>query len=365
MGDPVIRPFGPGDIGLLMGLQRSSATLAIEHILTHPRAPLWIALTAPWPWAGTGVATYVLREKRPEGTLAGFVQLIQRASRPEADLLHLSPALSVADPADDGGAFIWDRLLAHSAAAAAGHGLQRVFASIPDGGPEDGRLRAAGFSLYTRETIFRLAVAPGLRDGLAFGLLPSAPPAGFRSQAPQDSWALQRVYTRGTPQVVQHAEGAVTGDVGSPPLSWWEPDRWTGLVWEPAGEVRGAVQVHLGRAGHWLRIWGVNILAPRELRSLIAEGLRAIAATSQRRKPAPVYVTVRDYEGGVGGALTGFGFAPYMDRLRFVRHIGAKERKTAPVALPAVEVRQALSRSTPETGKAPVRSVRDSQAHSG
>jgi hypothetical protein len=346
-----IRPFGLGDIRLLLGLQRSSAPLAIEHILTHPRAPLWIALTAPWPWAGAGVATYVLREERPEGRLVGFIQLVQRASRPEADLLHLGPALSMADPTVGDGADIWDSLLAHSASAAASHGLQRIFASIPDGGPEDGRLRGAGFSLYARETIYRLAVAPGLRDGISLGLVPATAPAGTRPQIPQDSWALQRVYTRCTPQLVQHSEGAAAGDVGSPPLSWWEPDRWTGVVWEPAGEVRGVVQVHLGRAGHWLRIWGANALTPRELRGLIAEGLRAIAVACEGARAAPVYVTVRDYEAGMAGTLVGFGFAPYTDRLRFVRHIGARARKAVPVALPTIEVRQALT----ETGKAPVR----------
>jgi hypothetical protein len=357
----VIRPFGLNDIGLLLGLQRSSAALAIEHILTHPQAPLWIALTAPWPWAGIGVATYVLKEQQQDLQLVGFIQLMQRSARPEADVLHLGPAFSMADhggqpaaarQADQG---IWERLLAHCAPAAASHGLQRVFASIPDGGPEEACLKEAAFSLYTREIIYRLAVAPGVREGQTFGWLPAAPPAGFRPQAPQDSWALQRLYTRATPRLVQQAEGALTGEVGSPPLSWWEPDRWTGWVWEPAGEVRGAVQVHLGRAGHWLRVWGVNTLTPRELRGLIAEGLRAIAQATAGRRPLPVYATQRDYEMGLAGGLTGFGFAPYMDRARFVRHVGAVVRQTSSAKLPAIEVRSVLTQSTPGAGEAPAR----------
>jgi len=349
----VIRAFGLNDIGLLAGLQRDSAPLAIEHILTHPRGPLWIALTGPWPWAGLGIATYVLREKTPEGKQAGFIQLIRRAARPEADVLHISPALSAAGL--DACALVWERLLTHSASAAASHGLQRIFASIPDGGPEETCLRGASFSLYARETIFRLAVAPGLKESLSFGLLPAASPPGFRPQVPQDGWALQRLYTRSTPQLVQHAEGAITGDVGSPTLSWWEPDRWAGLVLEPAGEVRGAVQVHFGRAGHWMRVWGANVLTIRELRSLVAEGLRAIAKATEKGRPSPVYFTVRDYEGGVASILAGFGFAPYTDRVRFVRHIGARERKPLPVTLPAVEMPQALTQSSADPGMTAVR----------
>ena len=327
----MIRPFALNDIPLVRRLQRTSAALAVEHILTHPRAPLWVALTAPWPWAGVGVATYVLNEAGPGGPLAGFVQLIERSARPEADILHIAPALATTDGEDSAGEVIWDRLLTHCTQAAGGHGLQRIFASIPDGGPEEACLRTAGYSLYARETICRLAVVPQARDL----------PPGFRPQLPQDSWALQRLYARGTPRLVQQAEGAVSGDVGSPPLSWWEPDRWQGIVWEPAGEVRGAVQVHVGRAGHWLRVWGVNTLASRELRTLIEQGLRAITASpDSKRGVLPVYVTVRDYEIGLTSVLTGFGFAPYADRARFVKYTMATVRRSVASSVATRKIQQ-------------------------
>jgi hypothetical protein len=290
-----------------------------------------------------GVATYVLDEEQDGRRLTGFIQLIKRTSRPEAEVLHVSPALSVADPEDFVGDFIWSQLLAHCVPAAANQGLQRIFASIPDGGPEEVCLKEAGFSLYARETIYRLSVVPEYRSGAA-GRASSASPVGFRPQAPPDSWALQRLYTQSTPRLVQQAEGALTGEVGSPPLSWWEPDRWVGLVWEPAGAVRGAVQVHFGRHGHWLRIWGIGVATSREQRSLIAEGLRLIAERSKGARSVPVYVTVRDYEAGMGGILTGFGFAPYAYRARFVRHVAATVKRALPVAFPAVEVGQVLTR---------------------
>ena len=339
----MIRPFGLIDILLIRSLQRRSATLAIEHILTHPHAPLWIALTAPWPWAGFGVATDVLSERTQERQLAGFVQLMKRTARPEADVLHLSPALPSGDGRDRVAEEAWHSLLDHCVLSAAGHGLQRIFASIPDGGPEEACLKDVGFSLYTRETIYRLALVP-----------PAPPPAvGFRAQGPQDSWALQRLYTQSTPKLVQHAEGAITGAVGSPPLSWWEPDDWHGQVWEPAGEVRGAVQVHLGRAGHWLRLWGATTLAAREVRGLIEQGLRMVALARNRRgaRVLPVYTTIRDYEAGLSSALTGFGFAPYTDRVRFVKHTVAAIRESVPAtALSPLEATQKAVVRTVEKG---------------
>lgn len=332
----MIRPFGLTDIALMRNLQRRSATLALEHALTHPRDPLWNALTAPWPWAGFGIATYVLAE---DGQ-TGFVQLMKRAARPEADVLHLAPALPASPGRDDAREAIWHSLLDHCVLSAAGHGLQRIFASIPDGGPEETCLKDVGFSLYARETIHRLAAIPPLPATLA---------AGFRVQGPQDSWALQRLYARSTPKLIQQAEGATTGNVGAPALSWWEPDRWQGCVWEPAGEVRGAAQIHLGRAGHWLRLWGATQLTVREVRGLIEQGLRLIARARAPRNARllPVYTAVRDYEGELSGALTGFGFAPYTDRVRFVKHTVAPIRE--PLAAPAVAALEASQKAVART----------------
>jgi hypothetical protein len=357
---PVIRPFALADVLLLYRLQGRGMPLAIEHELTHPRSPLWLALTAPWPWAAWGVATYVLRERSHGQTMTGFVQLLKRSARPEADLLHLAPAdamlagtsvettgaahravsnaASIATITGDDAVAeaIWRRLLTHVGIAAGQHGLQRLYAGAPEGGSGVSCLRDAGFSLYTRETIFRLDQPPGPLPGTA---------TTFRSQSPRDNWALQRLYARSTPCLVQQAEGALTGEAGSPPLSWWEPESWRGFVFAPAGEVRGAVQVHVGRNGHWLRVWGANALSSREVRALVTQGLRVLANSPALRSgpdtgARPVYATVRDYDGGLSAALTDLGFAPFTDRARFVKHTAASRRAQAPAALP---VREATS----------------------
>jgi hypothetical protein len=315
----VIRPFGLNDVWLVRRLQRRGMTLAVEHMLTHPHEPLWTALTAPWPWAGVGVATYVLDERANGQRLSGFAQLMKRTSRPEADLLHVAPALMAAHADDRSAEVIWNRLLSHCSLASATHGLQRIYASAPEDCFEQTSLKQAGFCLYTREAIYRLATLPAAAE----------PAPGIRAQHPRDSWSLQRLYVRGTPRLVQQAEGALDSEAGSPLLSWWEPNDWQGLVWEPAGEVRGAVHVHRGRAGHWLRVLGAGELSAREVRLLVEQGLRHLDGSrsmrdrwepSRRERGVPVYVTVRDYDANLVGALIGFGFAPFMERARLVKH---------------------------------------------
>jgi hypothetical protein len=298
-------------------------TLAVEHMLTHPHEPLWTALTAPWPWAGVGVATFVLDEQWQGQPLQGFAQLMKRASRSEADLLHVAPAV-LAPVAGGPAELIWSRLLSHCSLAAATHGLQRIYAGAPEGCFEQTSLRQAGFCLYARETLYRLAEAPSTTETLI----------GLRPQLPRDSWSLQRLYARGTPRLVQQAEGALDGEVGSPILSWWEPHEWEGFVWEPAGEVRGAVQAHRGRAGHWLRILGAGELSAREVRLLIAQGLRRLEGSrSMANRRLPVYVTVREYDINLSAALIGFGFAPFAERARFVKHTAAVVRVSEPLPI--------------------------------
>lgn len=327
----MIHPFGLNDIWLVRRLQRSGMTLAVEHMMTHPHEPLWTALTAPWPWAGVGIATYVLDESVNGQRLRGFAQLMQRASRPEADLLHVAPALMSPLANDRSGEAIWNRLLSHCSLAAATHGLQRIYASAPEGCFEQTSLKQAGFCLYARELIYRLAVLPAA----------ALPATGIRAQHPRDSWSLQRLYARGTPRLVQQAEGALSTEAGSPLLSWWEPHDWQGLVWEPAGEVRGAVQMHRGRAGHWLRVLGTGELSAREVRLLIEQGLRHLDGARPMRdgRGAPVYVTVRDYDINLSSALIGFGFAPLMERARLVKHTVVRLPANHPVAEMARELR--------------------------
>jgi hypothetical protein len=261
-----------------------------------------VALSAPW--AAVRVATYVLVDRTGESDDVGFLQLKQRPSRPEADVLFIAPATP------DGSA-VWCELLQHAGMLASDQGVQRVYASLPESAAQQECVRKAGFSPYTREVIYRLVDWPGDAGEVA----------GFRRQDARDTWTLQRLYLRSTPRLVQQSEGALSGQAGSPPLSWWDPARWDSAVWEPSGEVRAAVQAHRGRCGHWLRILGAPELSAEDASGQVRQGLHLLMRSAGRAGSSqPIYASVRDYELGLGDALIAHGFAPYTSRVRMVKH---------------------------------------------
>ena len=145
----MIRAFDVTDILLMRNLQRRSATLAIEHTLTHPRRPLWIALTSPWPWAGLGIATCILNESDTEGQASD-------SATDEASGTARSgcapPGAGVARGRHErvDSEATWHRYWVTALHRQPGHRLQRIFASIADGGPEEACLKDTVFSLFTR-----------------------------------------------------------------------------------------------------------------------------------------------------------------------------------------------------------------------
>lgn len=84
----MIRPFSLRDGWRLHRLARRSATLQIEHHLVRQRSPLWMAVTAPLPWHGSGAATFL---HLGAGAEPGFVQALKRPGRAEADILAIAP----------------------------------------------------------------------------------------------------------------------------------------------------------------------------------------------------------------------------------------------------------------------------------
>jgi hypothetical protein len=77
---------------------------------------------------------------------------------------------------------------------------------------------------------------------------------------------------------------------------------------------------------------GAGELSAREVRLLIAQGLRRLeGGRSIPNRRLPVYVTVREYDTNLSAALIGFGFAPFAERARFVKHTAAVVRAAEPL----------------------------------
>jgi hypothetical protein len=315
----VIRPFRFGDIVLIQRLGRQATKLNIVQSLLQPQSSLWTSLAAvvPWsilPWQDAKAQTYVLRHSG-SGPTGGFLQTQKRPGRPELDLTHIAPSLdsSVGHP------LIWEELLSQVVQEAARQQILRIFVDVPDEPLPVQIFNQAGFRVYTRQTIWRLP-ASGV-DTLS--LLPSTP---LRAQAPIDDWGLRRLYSQITPPSVQLAEGMQLENGIKPPiLEWRQAGSCSSFVLEEAGQINGAVQVVQGERGSWLQLW-TEWRNPNAqvVHQLLQHGLSEIHRHAQH---VPVYVGVRDYEGGLGALLSEYGFAPFTDRAKMVRHVAQRVRE--------------------------------------
>jgi hypothetical protein len=207
----VIRPCSLRDLPAVRSLQHDGVWLDLFHHLLLQRSALSTALMAPVPWVGAGLATYVWPQI---GRVQGFVQLLKRPRRYEADLLFLAPRLQ--DTAH--GQLAWRQLLGGCTGEASAQALRRLFASAPEGGRESDLLTSQGFMVYANEEVYVLASA---QQPPALAGTPQP-----RPRRPEDIWWLRRLYSIYTPQPVQHAEGYQNDDgQASLPLAWWGTDQ--------------------------------------------------------------------------------------------------------------------------------------------
>lgn len=319
-----IRPFSPSDIFLIHRLQQRGVWLDPRHALAGCEPPVWAALSAPfrWWWDG-GVVTYVSSPAGRGRSAAGFIQMRLRPGRPEANIVFLAPTLE----GNEDAAPLWRRLLAHCAQQAGERRVQRLFVSAPEEAQEMLLLfRQAGFSLYTREEVYR-AEQP---------IKPAALPGWqqVRPLAPADGWALQKLYAAITPRLVQQAEGMAGSETDDHALPWWAPGHWERFVLAREGEIVGLVLVQAGRAGHCLRVWG-DFREAEEVLALLGRGMAALSA----HPPRPVYCLLREYQGGVNAPLVECGFRSFATWSRLVKHMVVRIRKPVRRALPALEPR--------------------------
>ncbi len=329
-----VQPFRVGDALLLQRLGRTATELNMEQALLEPYPTVRTALGSVLPWGGNGRFTYVLQQADNGLARAGFVQLVQRPGRPEADVIRLAPSLD----APHGHPAIWRKLLIHASQELVTHQVLRLYSDPLDQPLLIETFRSAGFSPYTRETIWRLGAPPQIQP----------PGAEIRPQCPKDEWNLKRLYTRLTPPLVQQAEG--TEQNGSPQktlppiLTWPFPGQMQSFVLEEAGEIQGCVQLIRGRRGFWLRLWADTLAPePRVAQRLLAHG---IALFAQQARQRPLYTSVREYQGGLASLLSQHGFAPVTDRVKMVKPILQPVRKRAGKRISALDaVRDAVPSS--------------------
>lgn len=331
----MIRHFNLGDILLLQRLGHQAARLNIERAVTSPRTTSRVALTTFFPWITTKVITYVLQQEANGLARSGIVQLRKRLNRPEADVVFLAPDLA----SSDGHPAIWQKLLPHAVQEAANIGISRVFVDLPDQPLPIETFCQVGFTVFTRETVWRLSRPRGTVD-----LWPDV-----RPQMAQDEWGMIQLYGRSVPKPVQQAEGAFSEEQGYrlPIVQGWLPGVSVGFVLWAGDEMQGVLRITDGERGVWLDLWLDPQFQSDQLNQLIHF---ASSYLFRHRVYKPIYLGVRAYQGGMRGVLDDFGFAPVTDRVRMVKHVMAWAKAPQPQAVPALDaVREALPAAFPTT----------------
>jgi hypothetical protein len=95
------------------------------------------------------------------------------------------------------------------------------------------------------------------------------------------------------------------------------------------------VQVAAGSNGSWLHWWADPLLPDTDVvEQLLCVGLSVIRENNWR---TPVYLAVADYQGGLSPLLADYGFAPFSDRVKMVKHVAKWVRESVPLAASVLE----------------------------
>ncbi len=201
-------------------------------------------------------------------------------------------------------------------------GAFHLLAEVEERSPAFERLRAAGFSTYARQRVWRLEAA-------LTGLSEATP---WRAAASLDEQAVRNLHAQMIPPLVQAAE----------PLNLHLS---RGLVVHQKGELAAYVEVTGGPAGIYLQllIHPDAADAPTLLASLIAR----LHPTPKR----PVYAAVRSYEAWLEPLLEDFGAGVGPRQALLVRHLANAARVMQ--ALPRLNVLEGRA----EPGAPIVRSI--------
>lgn len=189
----MMRAFDWRDVRLVKTLSEHGLCLDSESALTHGCHPLSDALLA-YLMPGSLPATWVWRDHHQ----AAFGQLRHRPNQEQARILYLAPTL------DDTLAGGWVSLVEQLAAEAGRRGAFTLIAEVDEAGREFSALRAAGFAVYARQSVWKLSRP----------LAGPAADAGVRPAGTRDAIATSVLYTNIVPRLVQQVEPAPPGAGG-------------------------------------------------------------------------------------------------------------------------------------------------------
>lgn len=316
----MIRSFDWRDVGLVKTLAERGVCLDAETALTQGNHPLQHALLAYlMPMAGP--PTFIWRgdtkgpdRNGPEGDGRArdgkpsppvvFGQLRHRLGEEHARLLYLAPVSA-------GNGHAWLPLLERLAVEAGERRAQNLLAEVNEKSPEYDALREAGFAIYARQSLWKLAPATTLAE--------AAEPAPMRAATRADAIAVSTLYSNIVPRLVQQVE---------PGPQHIE----RGYVLDHGGELVAYLDVRRGPLG----IWVEPFLHP-EAYDLSEAVLTACLHLVPSRKEKPLYICVRRYQDWLQEVVTRVGFEFIGSQVVMVKRLAVRLNEPLLKPLPVVE----------------------------
>jgi hypothetical protein len=169
-------------------------------------------------------------------------------------------------------------------------------------------LRSAGFAIYSRQRIWRLAeVAPHQGDSIH-----------WRAATSQDTISIRSLYNNLVPALVQQVE----------PFLSKSP---RGLVFYKDGDLLAYVELRYGHRG----IWAQPFIHPDA--GDFSEHFMDFLYEIPRRLSRPVYLCVRSYQSWLESSIEEVGGEPGFRQAVMVKHLAVQQKLLRPVAMPVLD----------------------------
>jgi hypothetical protein len=306
-----VRPFSPVpmDLALVSRLAKSQFIMDTVTALTRATNPLESALLAAVPLADLGFPTLIVRDEDH-----GFLgQIRHRTGERYAQIVSLAPE---PDEMDDEA--LWLTLLDALIETAARRGAHLLRAEVTENRYTIIRLlRRVGFSVYTRQTVFRYQ--PGQP------LYPIPPRRVIlRSATEQDTNRILALIGNLVPSLVQQA------------VAGGDRENLSGLVVEQTDDKRliGYLDVVEGKTGLFIKPFLHPDIFEDEATRIFAEALRSLPKAER----LPVYFSILSFQEWLGVPLAQLGLTEGPRQAIFVKHVVARIRQTDEVVQAAREV---------------------------